>query len=326
MIGEKRLESGAALLGESFRTRLSANTFRIATVVILCVALSFLNSSFFSVENMMNILRQMAVLLVISLGETVVILTAGIDLSIGGVMSLVGCVCAQLLSMNVPIPIVILTGILIGVAFGAANGLLVGPGKLPPFVATYGIMWIANGLALILMQGQIIFGLSKDFRFLATGHVGMVPMIVIIALTLTLVVHLIATKTVFGKHVFALGANRVAAFYSGIRTTGTLIVVYALSGVTAAVAGMLQTGRLDAAEAGMGESFQMLAIASVVMGGTSLMGGEGGVFGTLIGALILTLVVNGMNLLDVPSLAHPLVTGAVILIAVFADALTKERR
>ena len=325
MIGEIRRNTGIALIGESFMSRLSANSFRIATVVLLCIALSFMNESFFTAENILNILRQMAVLLVLSLGQTLVILTAGIDLSGGAVMSLAGCVAAMLLSMNVPIPFVILAGMLIGVLCGTASGLLVGVIRLPPFVATYGVMWIASGVALILMQGQIIFGLSENFRFLSTGHVGIVPMIVIISLVLTVVAHLIATQTVFGKHVFALGANREAAFYSGIRTTRTLVMVYALSGVSAAVAGMLLTGRLDAAEAGMGDSFQMLAIASVVMGGTSLMGGEGGLLGTLIGVLILILVVNGMNLLDVPSLAQSLVTGVVILIAVFADALTKAR-
>ena len=308
------------------RRRLSSNTLRLATVVVLSLALGYLNPSFFGIENLLNILRQMAVLLILALGQTLVILTAGIDLSIGGVMSLVGCVSAQVLSTGVPIPIVLAAGILIGALLGASNGLLVGYVKIPAFVATYGIMWIANGLALILMQGQIIFGLSKEFRFLATGHAGIVPMIVIIAFFLTLLIHFLAVKTVFGKHVYVLGANREAALYSGINTQATLILVYVVCGITAALAGMLQTGRLDAAEAGMGESFQMLAIASVVMGGTSLLGGEGGILGTVIGTLILTLVVNGMNLLDVPSLAQPMVTGAVILLAVFSDALTKEGR
>ncbi len=297
---------------------------RIGSLVLLSVILSFLNSNFFTIPNIMNILRQAAVLIVLSLGMTMVILTAGIDLSVCGVMSLVGCLAAQLLRNGLPVPAVLVISIGVGMIFGASNGLLVGYVGLPPFVSTYGMMWIANGISMILMGGKIIFGLSKVFRFFATGHIGIIPVIVIITALLALLFHLLLTKTVLGRNIYALGANRDAAFYSGIKTRKVTIQVYTLSGITAAIAGMLQTARLDAAEIGMGESFLLLAIAAVVMGGTSMLGGEGGIPGTVIGALILILVVNGMNLLDVPALAHPLVTGAVILIAVFFDIVVKK--
>jgi ribose transport system permease protein len=174
------------------------------------------------------------------------------------------------------------------------------------------------------MQGKIIFGLPDHFLWLGSGYLSILPIPVLLAAAVAVGFHLYLRKTVSGQEIYALGANREAARYSGINVSKTLFLVYSLSGFTAAVAGLMMTARLDAAQEGMGEPFGLQAIAAVVMGGTSLMGGEGGISGTVIGALILTLVVNGLNLMGASSMVHPLVTGAVILIAVFFDIVTRK--
>jgi ribose transport system permease protein len=293
-------------------------------LLALCIVLSFLNENFFTLKNIISVLRQSTILVVVAVGMTVVILTAGIDLSVGGVMALVGCLTSQLIINGTPIVPAIACGLVLGTIFGLLNGVLVRIFGLPPFVATYGMMWIANGLAMILMQGKIIFGLPDNFLWLGSGYLSIIPIPVILAAVVAVAFHFYLKKTVSGREIYALGANREAARYSGIKITKTLLLVYSLSGFTAAIAGIIMTARLDAAQEGMGEPFMLQAIAAVVMGGSSLMGGEGGIPGTIIGALILTLVVNGLNLMGAPSMVHPLVTGAVILTAVFFDVVTRK--
>jgi ribose transport system permease protein len=297
---------------------------RILGLIGLCIVLSFLSENFFTWNNIINVLRQATMLVIVGLGMTAVILTAGIDLSVGGVLALVGCLTAQLLKTDLPIPLAMAIGIGVGAFFGLMNGLLVGVVRLPAFVATYGVKWIAEGLAMILMQGKIIFGLPKDFRWIGTGYLWAIPAPIILTGILAYLFHVLLQQTVFGRDIFAMGNNRDAAYYSGIRTRRNLILVYTLCGVTAGIAGLVMTARLDAGEAGMGETFLMQGIAVVVMGGTSLMGGEGGIGGTVIGAIMLTLIVNGLNLLGVSSLVHSIVTGAVILGAVAFDLLMKK--
>jgi ribose transport system permease protein len=293
-------------------------------LLVLCILLSFLTEDFFTLKNIISVLRQSTILVVVSVGMTVVILTAGIDLSVGGVMALVGCLTAQLSVNGMPLAPAIACGLAMGLLVGLLNGVLISVFGLPPFVATYGMMWIANGVAMILMQGKIIFGLPDNFLWLGSGYLSIIPIPVIIAAVVAIVFHFYLRKTVPGQEIYALGANREAARYSGIKTTKTLLLVYSLSGLTAAIAGIMMTARLDAAEEGMGEPFGLQAIAAVVMGGSSMMGGEGGIPGTIIGALILTLVVNGLNLMGVSSMVHPMVTGAVILLAVFFDVVTRK--
>jgi ribose transport system permease protein len=293
-------------------------------LVVLCIILSLINDNFFTVKNLINVLRQSTILMVVGLGVTAVLLTAGIDFSVGGVMALVGCLSALLAVSHVPVPLAVLIGLGIGVVFGVINGLLVGIVGLPPFVATYGMMWVANGLAMILMQGKVIFGLPDNFLWLGSGYISIIPIPVIIAAVLAILFHQALNKTVTGREIYAVGANYGAAHYSGIKAKQKLILVYVLSGLMAAVAGIIMTARLDAAQAGMGDTFTMQAIAAVVMGGTSLLGGEGGIPGTVIGALILTLVVNGLNLMGVSSMVHSIITGAVILIAVFFDIAMRK--
>lgn len=311
--------------GEVRRVRtLLAPLLRLGFVIVLCFALSVMNENFLTWTNIINVLRQATFLAIVGLGLTAVILTAGIDLSVGGVLALVGCTTAQLLKSGVPIPVSVGIGLAVGAAVGFLNGVMVGVIKLPPFVATYGTKWIAEGLALLLMQGQIIFGFPPSYRWAGVGYIGPIPVPVILTAILAVAFHLFLSKSVIGRDIYALGSNRDAAYYSGVSVRKITILVYTLSGLTAGIAGLLMAARLDAAELGMGEPFLMQGIAAVVMGGTSLMGGEGGVVGTVIGAIVLTLVVNGLNLMGVPAVWHQIVVGAVILAAVFSDLRMKR--
>ncbi len=298
--------------------------YRIGILVIMCVVMSLISNNFFRWSNFLNIFRQSSVLLVLAACATGCILTHGIDNSIGGVMSLCGCACGWFLNNDFPIAVSILLTLLIGMAFGCINGFLIGVIKIPPFVSTYGVSYIANGLALILMGSDIFSGFPRAFRNLASGNVLGFPLITIIALGVTLLMYLLLQRSNFGKQVYSVGANYTTAKYSGINTLFTLFIVYILSGCGAAIGGILQSARQSAAQAGMGDTFQMTAIASIVIGGTSMAGGEGSVFGAIIGALILTLIVNAMNLLGVPALAQSIVTGAIIVLAVLLDVQMKR--
>jgi ribose transport system permease protein len=306
-------------LGSTRAKELLGPALRFGSLIVLMAIFALVSDSFLTVSNILNILRQASVLSVLALGMTVVMINSGIDLAVGGIMTVAGCLCAVLMRDGMAIPLAMMIGLLAGAALGATSGLLVGHVGLPPFVATYGVLWISQGLALVLMKGQIIFALPAAFRVLGRGHIGFMPVIVVIAGITAFMVHLILTKTVFGQHVFAMGSNANAARYSGVKTRVMRILVFALSGTTAAIGGLLQTARLNAAEIAMGEPFLMLTIASVMIGGARRLGGEGGIGGTIVGALILTTVVNGMNLVGVPAEGHPLIIGLVVIGAVFLN-------
>lgn len=298
--------------------------YRVCILLLMCVVMAFISNNFFKIGNLINIARQACVLLILAVCATGCILTHGIDNSLGGVMSLCGCACGYFLNNNHSIVSSILLALVIGAAFGCINGFLIAIVKIPPFVSTYGVSYIANGLALILMGSDIFSGFPKAFRNLSSGNLGPVPLLVIWALLITLLMYVVLQRSKFGKQVYCVGANETTAKYSGISTVGTLFVVYIISACGAAVAGVLQAARQSAAQAGMGDTFQMMAIASIVMGGTSMAGGEGSVFGAILGALILTLIANAMNLLGVPTLAQSVVTGAIIVLAVLLDVQMKR--
>lgn len=310
-----------------FEVFFESGLYRLCILLIMCMVMTILSPNFLKMSNLFNVMRQASVLLVLSACATGCILTHGIDNSLGGVMSLCGCTCGYFLNHNYPIAVAILLTLLIGVAFGCINGFLIGVVKIPPFVSTYGVSYIANGLALILMGSDIFSGFPKAFRGLASGTIlGGFPLIAVWALIVTLLMYILLQKSNFGKQVYSVGANYTTSRYSGISTILTLFVVYILSGCGAAIAGVLQIARQSAAQAGMGDTFQMTAIAAIVIGGTSMSGGEGSVLGAIIGALILTLIVNAMNLLGVPPLAQSIVTGAIIVLAVLLDVQLKRIR
>jgi ribose transport system permease protein len=283
--------------------------------LILCLVLSLLSDRFLTIGNLTNVLRQSTINLIIAIGMTYVILTAGIDLSVGAVLALSTVVTADLLQRGVPVIPTVLIGLLLGGVLGLSNGLLISRIKVPPFVATLGMMTVARGLALTYTQGRPITGLPDLFRSIGTGYLGPIPMPIIIAGITFLGGYILLTRTRMGVYIYALGNNPVAAHYTGIATSNYLTFVYILAGSLAALAGMILVARLDSAQPTAGISFEFDAIAAVVVGGTSFAGGEGSLIGTLLGVLVISVLNNGLNLLNVSSFYQPVVTGVVIALA-----------
>lgn len=287
----------------------------VVSFLILCLALSLLSDRFLTVGNLTNVLRQSTINLIIAIGMTYVILTAGIDLSVGAVLALATVVTADLLQRGVPILPTVVLGLLLGGVLGMANGLLISRVKVPAFVATLGMMTVARGLALTYTQGRPITGLPDAFRYIGTGYLGPVPMPIIVAGITFLAGYILLTRTRMGMYIYALGNNPVAAHYTGIATSSYITFVYVLAGSLAALAGMILVARLDSAQPTAGISYEFDAIAAVVVGGTSFAGGEGSLMGTLLGVLVISVLNNGLNLLNVSSFYQPVVTGLVIALA-----------
>lgn len=247
----------------------------VISFLLICVILSLLSNRFLTVGNLTNVLRQSTINLIISIGMTYVILTAGIDLSVGAVLALSTVITADFLQRGIPILPTIVLGLLIGGLIGMANGLLISRLKVPPFVATLGMMTVARGLALTYTQGRPITGLPDLFRFLGTGYLGPIPMPIIIAGITFIAGYILLTRTRMGMYIYALGNNPVAAHYTGITTGNYITFVYVLAGSLAALAGMILVARLDSAQPTAGISYEFDAIAAVVVGGTSFAGGGG---------------------------------------------------
>ena len=287
----------------------------VVSFLLLCLVLSLLSDRFLTVGNLTNVLRQSTINLIIAIGMTYVILTAGIDLSVGAVLALSTVVTADLLQRGVPILPTILLGLTLGGVLGMASGLLISRVKVPPFVATLGMMTVARGLALTYTQGRPITGLPDAFRYIGTGYLGPIPMPIIVAAVAFLAGYVLLTRTRMGMYIYALGNNPIAAHYTGIATSKYITFVYVLAGALAALAGMILVARLDSAQPTAGISYEFDAIAAVVVGGTSFAGGVGSLMGTLLGVLVISVLNNGLNLLNVSSFYQPVVTGVVIALA-----------
>lgn len=286
---------------------------RLLVLALLSLLLSFLSPSFMKIENFINILRQAAILNLLGIGMTLVILTGGIDLSNGAILALSSCVSALYLKGEGSMAVGIVIALGIGLACGLINGWMVAKVFIPPFIITYAMMFFARGLAYIVLKGKIIYGFSKPFRFLGAGYLVMIPMPIVLSAVILLLFYFLLRYTSFGADLYALGSDEESSRLSGIKTQNRIICVYALSGLLSSLAGIVYMSRLNAAEPVIGESFPLDAIAAVVIGGTRLEGGEGGVIGTVIGALIITVIINGMNLLGIPSLLQSFILGGIIL-------------
>lgn len=300
--------------------------YSIIGLLIVVVVSSIAIKEFMTLNNIITLFRQASTLLVLSTGLTAVILTGGIDLSVGAVSGLVGCIVAQFLKLGVPSPVTFLLAMAFGALFGLFNGFLVSTVRMPPFIATFGMSWVAAGLSIIVMNGEVIFGLSEDFTWYGTGYIGPIPVIVIIAIIVVVITYFILQKTTFGRDINAIGSNQDAARYSAVPVTKTLYWAFILSGITAGIGGLLMTARLNAADSTMGDSYGLQTVAAVVVGGTSLLGGEGSVVGTVIGALLLTIIMNVMNLLGISSFAQPAIVGVVIIGMVLFDTTTRQKQ
>ncbi len=257
---------------------------------------------------------------------TFVIITAGIDLSVGSILAFSGVVLAWAMQSGVPLPLALLIGLAVGLVCGLVNGLLITFGKLPPFISTLGMMSVARGAALLFTQGRPISGFSGNFRFLATGEIFYIPTPIIIMIFVYIVAHYLLTHTKLGRYTYAMGGNEEAAVLSGVSVRMYKTIVYGLCGMLSGLAAIILTARLNSAQPIAGIMYELDAIAATVIGGTSLVGGEGTIMGTLIGALIMGVLRNGLNLLGVSSFVQQTVIGSVIIIAVLIDMALKKSK
>lgn len=295
-------------------------------LVGLIIILWILTPHFLTVSNLLNVAQQTSINAIIAVGLTFVIITAGIDLSVGSIMAFAGVVLASVLHTGIPVPLALLLGLSVGLLCGIANGLLISYGRLPPFISTLGMMSVARGAALLYTQGRPISGFSKSFRFLATGEFFHIPTPVIIMTGVYLVAHFILARTKLGRYTYAMGGNEEAAILSGVNVKFHKTIVYGISGMLSALGAIILTARLNSAQPIAGIMYELDAIAATVIGGTSLMGGEGKIIGTLIGAFIMGVLRNGLNLLGVSSFIQQTVIGSVIILAVLMDMALKKQR
>ncbi|APZ46676.1 ribose ABC transporter permease [Polaribacter reichenbachii] len=302
----------------------------LIALFLMCLALALLTDNFMTTDNFWNVLRQISVNVCISVGMTLVILTAGIDLSVGSILAFCGAVIAGLLKYGLQFPSqdiyigftvfgAVLAGILAGGSLGFINGFAITKFKVPAFVATLAMLTMARGFTMLWTQGHPITGLGDTFGFLGTGWFLGIPMPVWISGFVVIASIILVRKTRFGRYIYAIGGNENAARLSGIPITKVKIWVYALAGMLAAVGAILVTARLDSAQPNAGVSYELDAIAAVVIGGTSLAGGRGTIIGTVLGAIIIGVLNNGLVLMNVSPFWQQVIKGIVILLAVIID-------
>ena len=297
----------------------------LVALLFLVILVSIMNPSFITSDNLLNLLRQASINAVIAFGMSFVILTGGIDLSVGSTLALSSALVAGLIATGVSPVVAIIAGLTTGAILGMVNGLLITKGNMAPFIATLATMTIYRGMTLVYTDGNPITGIGESylFKFIGRGYVVGVPFPVIIMIISFILLFVLLHKTAFGKKTYAIGGNVKAAKLAGVKTDRVQILIYTLSGFMASIAGIILTSRLNSAQPTAGQAYEMDAIAAVVLGGTSLSGGKGRIFGTLVGALIIGTINNGLNLLGVSSFYQQIVKGIVIIIAVLIDRKKK---
>jgi ribose transport system permease protein len=321
--------SQAEVSAPQLRLALSRNVinvfYRLLAVAIICVVLACVSDAFLTTNNLLNVLRQASLVFFMASGLTLVILTGRIDLSIGATVGLSACVAATVIKSTGSPWLGAAVAIGIGGLVGLGNGLMVTKLRIPSFIATYGMLWVAQGATYYYMSGQSVYGFPPGFRALGSGYLLGVPIPIYLMLIFLLIGNFLIGRTTYGQQIYAIGANGVAARLSGIPVNSRLTLVFVLSGAMAGLASLIYLARLNSAEGDIGETLTLPTIAAVVIGGTSLFGGSGSLFGTFVGGLILTLILNGMNLLSVSANWQPLVTGVIILVAVWLDMKTRSK-
>ena len=295
-------------------------------LVALSGVLWALTPHFLTVPNLLNVAQQTSINAIVAVGMTYVIVSGGIDLSVGSIVALSGVVLGAALQDGQALPLALALALATGVACGVLNGALISLGGLPPFIVTLGMMSIARGAALVFTEGRPVSGFAPEFRALATGHVGGIPAPIVATMVVYLIAHAVLTRTTFGRYLYAIGGNEEATRLSGVAVRLHKTMIYAVSGLVSAVAAVILTARLNSAQPIAGMMYELDAIAATVIGGTSLMGGEGTLAGTLVGALIMGVLRNGLNLLGVSSFLQQIVIGGVIVGAVLVDTLLKRQR
>lgn len=317
------------------RSILSRSQSLIA-LVLMCLALSLLTENFLTSDNVWNVMRQISVNVCISVGMTLVILTAGIDLSVGSMLAFSGAVTAGLLLHGIELPAfnlyigftllgAILTGITVGTILGYINGLAITRFKVPPFIATLAMFTMARGFTMLWTGGFPVTGLGDSFGFIGTGWFLSVPMPVWISSLIVVLAVIFVRKTRLGRYIYAVGGNEEAAKLSGLKVNRIKLIVYMLAGALAAIGGILVTARLDSAQPNAGMGYELDSIAAVVIGGTSLSGGRGTIMGTVLGALIIGVLNNGLVLLNVSPFWQQVIKGLVILLAIILDKTNQSK-
>jgi len=290
----------------------------LAGLIVVSILMAFASENFFSVSNILNVLRQVSIIGILAVGMTFVILTGGIDLSVGAVMALCGTLGAGLMvKMGTPGGIGLLAMVAIGVALGLFNGALVAWGRMPAIIVTLATMGIARGIGLIYSGGYPISGVPSWISWFGVGRIGIIPVPVIIMVIIYTVAWVLLQRTAFGRQVYAIGGNETAAKLSGVRTQRIKLYVFAISGLTSAVAAIVLTGRLMSGQPNAGVGFELDAIAAVVLGGTAIAGGRGLILGTLIGAVLLGILNNGLNLIGINPYLQDVIKGFIILLAIY---------
>lgn len=283
--------------------------------------------SFLTSQNMFNVLRQISTNMYLACAMTMVIILGGIDLSVGSIIAFSGCVAAAcVVRHGMPIPGALITGILVGVIFGMFNGLIIAKTTIPAFIVTLATMNIARGFAYVYTGGSPVRVVSKAWQFIGAGYIGIFPVPVLIMIAVLIVTALLMNNTRLGRHIYAVGGNVQAASFSGISVSSIKFWIYTYSGLMAGIAGVVLASRMYSGQPTAGNGAEMDAIAAVVVGGTSMAGGSGKIGGTIIGALIIGFLNNGLNLMNVNSFWQYVVKGVVILLAVFLDFVRTNKK
>ncbi len=296
----------------------------IIAFVVVCAVLAVLSPVFLTMNNVLNVIRQSSIIGIMAVGVTFVILSGGIDLSVGSVMAVSGMIAAGSLDSGAGVGAAILIALAVGVAAGLINGLLVTVAGITPFVVTLGMMSIARGATLLYSQGYPISGFTDAFRFIGGGYILGIPFPVIMLLGIVAIAWAVLTQTRLGRYTYAIGGNEETVKLSGINSSFFKTMVYVISGATAGISALILTSRLNSAGPTAGLTYELTVIASVVIGGTSLSGGRGTVWGSLIGALLIAVINNGMNLLGISPYFQELARGVIIILAVYIDRLREQ--
>lgn len=309
--------------GKQLKDIMSSSVRIIAFLVIIAI-FSILSDRFFTFDNFFNVLRQVSTNGIIALGMTLVIISGGIDLSVGSVMAFSGTICCGLIESGMHFSLAILVAIFLAAVFGLINGILVAQVHMPPFIVTLASMQMIRGAAYIYSQGSPIRVIDEQFNMFGNGYIGVVPVPVLIFIVVAIIIYLILHKSKIGMWIYAVGGNKNCAIYSGINVKKVEILVFVISGICAAMSGIILASRMYSAQPTSSQGAEMDAIAAAVLGGTSFSGGAGKVTGTILGILIIGVMNNGLNILNVPSYYQEVLKGLIILLAIYVDMIKKK--
>lgn len=295
-------------------------------LLVLIVVMTIASPSFLNITNIFNILKQNAVYGVLAVGMTFVIVTGGIDLSVGSIVAITACFATKLAQdgTTLPVGVAMLVGLLVGLACGVFSGFFIAYTGVPAFIATLATQQIARGIVYVFTDGRPITGVSDSYKYIGSASWGVIPVMVVIYAAFLVVGTFLLKYSKYGRHVYAVGGNKRAALVSGINVKRTEFLVYVICGICAAVGGLMLSSRVQTGQPAGGEGYEMEAITAAVIGGASLSGGKGTIFGSFIGLLVVAILTNGLDLLNVSSYYQEIIKGAIILLAVLADRIRKN--